>query len=302
MPKNKDKHNKLRETIEKLKAKSEISDGLNNKEGDVEMEKTKENRDNKKNKKAKMNKEEKTNHKDYDDDDVNGDGTKVKNKNKNTNLDDLTLATEQTLKDINKWLDDTSSKFCDDSPTSNSPSHYSAMEESDSLLDKKKNDKLIPKPRNDTAIVHKEVHKKRNVISNRDPTKYFKRREIQRTIDRLQPGKSKGNLLSNVQTNNKPEDNMFPLLGPLSKIKDSKNSLIVKTDDNAPKLSLGSVLDSFGKHKFVDDQKKEDNGGKDTEEKPDIKQDEALGTTKIEEKPIKDEDKSNVKTDNVALE
>lgn len=71
----------------------------------------------------------------------------------------------------------------------------------------------------------------------------------------MQPGKSKGNLLSNVQAP-KTED-PFPL-GPFSKLKDTKNSLIVKTDDSAPKLSLGSVLDSFGKHKFVDEPKKEE--------------------------------------------
>lgn len=307
LPKHKDKHNKLRETIEKLKAKSEITDTKpgGKKENEIESEKTKENRDNKKSKKNKTNKEEKTYHKDYEDND-DKDGTKNKNKTKNTNLDDLTLATEQTLKDINKWLDDTSPKFCENSPTSNSsPSHFASVEETDTLTtDKKKNDKVPLKTSrvDNTTTVHKELPKKRNVIGNRDPTKYFKRREVQRTIDRLQPGKSKGNLLSNVQTNNKSEENIFPLLGPLAKIKDSKNSLIVKTDDNAPKLSLGSVLDNFGKHKFVDDQKKDETDGKDNDEKPDVKLDESLSANKTDENLTKDEDKSNIKTDNIALE
>lgn len=68
-------------------------------------------------------------------------------------------------------------------------------------------------------------------------------------------------MITNVQGASK-SDEIFPL-GALNKIKDAKNSLIVKTDTNAPKLSLGSVLDSFGKHKFVvDDQKKEQEEGK----------------------------------------
>lgn len=110
-------------------------------------------------------------------------------------------------------------------------------------------DVLNIKPKDPTVV--KEVKKK----SFKDPSKFFgKRREVQRTIDRLQPGKGKGNLITNVQNATKTEE-IFPL-GPLSKIKDTKNSLIVKTDTNAPKLSLGSVLDSFGKHKFAEDDRK----------------------------------------------
>ncbi|KAJ8978280.1 hypothetical protein NQ317_009620 [Molorchus minor] len=168
-------------------------------------------------------------------------------------MDALSIATEQTLKDINKWLDDTP-KFSEFSSASNSPS-YTGLDEFDVLASKidpfpgKKMEKLqTTKKEGGTKDVKRRPF--------RDPSKFFKRREVQRTIDRLQPGKSKGNLISNVQNTNKV-DEIFPL-GPLSKIKDTKNSLIVKTDTNAPKLSLGSVLDSFGKHKFVDDQKKEE--------------------------------------------
>ncbi|XP_055385660.1 protein split ends isoform X2 [Condylostylus longicornis] len=67
-----------------------------------------------------------------------------------------------------------------------------------------------------------------------------RRKDLLRTIDRLHPGKSKGNLL----TANKPEE-IFPL-GAVSKVKEVKNSLVVETDESAPKLSLGSVLNTSG--------------------------------------------------------
>lgn len=166
---------------------------------------------------------------------------------KNAAIEALTLATEQTLKDINKWLDDTP-KYSEFSSASNSPS-YGALDEFDLMANKPEVDprrKVIPAKREPGKDVKRRTF-------NRDPAKFLKRREVQRTIDRLQPGKSKGNLISTVQ--NTKQDEIFPL-GTLSKNKDTKNSLIVKTDHNAPKLSLGSVLDSFGKHKFVDDAKK----------------------------------------------
>lgn len=63
-------------------------------------------------------------------------------------------------------------------------------------------------------------------------------------------------MLSNIQNINKPED-FFPL-GAASKVKEVKNSLIVKTDESGPKLSLGTVLDTedFGliqQHNFNED-------------------------------------------------
>lgn len=276
-PKPRDKHNKLRETIEKLKAKSEIK--LRD-EFEFELDLPKENKD--KNKRQEKESDDKTT-------------VKVKNKSFNnrisksdpylelegnntidsnisdcknskkfvpknsisiakpSNLDALTIATEQTLKDINKWLDDTP-KFSEFSSASNSPS-YTGCEDLETVSGKV--DPNTAKKPEKPAGIKKEVgvkdHKKRSV---RDTSKFFKKREVQRTFDRLQPGKSKGNLISNVQNSNK-SDELF-LSGPLSKIKDTKNSLIVKTDTNAPKLSLGSVLDSFGKHNFIDDQKKEE--------------------------------------------
>ncbi|XP_060534747.1 uncharacterized protein LOC132707092 [Cylas formicarius] len=278
-PKPKDKHNKLRETIEKLKAKNDIA-RLKQCEFEFELDDhLKENKD--KNKKVEKDDKSKPRHKDkvshkskrggdveeasiQSESDRKLGGKKYqapeppvvpKPPKSHSNFDALSIATEQTLKDINKWLDDTP-KFADFSSASNSPS-YLGLDDFDLLgstnkTELKKVDKILSVKKD--GPVPKEVKKK----TFRDPVKFFKRREIQRTIDRLQPGKSKGNLISSVQSSVKV-DEMFPL-GPLSKIKDTKNSLIVKTDTNAPKLSLGSVLDSFGKHRFVDDLKKEERG------------------------------------------
>lgn len=74
-----------------------------------------------------------------------------------------------------------------------------------------------------------------------------RRREVQRTIERLQPGKSKGNLISNIQSANKAADDVggcIGLLGFGGKPKENKNSLLVKADEATPKLSLGTVLTS----------------------------------------------------------
>lgn len=302
-PGHKDKHNKLRETIEKLKAKSELSKF---KEKDVDSEKPKENRESSKaglkkpnvNKNSPKLKPKNKNEKEKDLDLEDGNSTRdsaqseSKNKNKTPNnvkaIEALTLATEQTLKDINKWLDDTSS-YPEFSSASNSP-HYASVDDYDNIKLEQESKKIIVKK----EIMNAKDPKKRPF--HRDPTKFFKRREIQRTIDRLQPGKSKGNLLSNIPNANKP-DELFPL-GPLSKIKESKNSLIVKTDDNAPKLSLGSVLDSFGKHKFVDDQKL------DLEIKIEVKEEEKtfsfVSSLDDKKKEVKKEEKLEVKSDNLS--
>ncbi|XP_055611475.1 serine/arginine repetitive matrix protein 2-like isoform X2 [Uranotaenia lowii] len=83
-----------------------------------------------------------------------------------------------------------------------------------------------------------------------------KRETVHRTIDRMQPGKAKGNLIQNL---NKPEE-LFPLGANQNKVKEVKNSLIVKTDESKPKLSLGTVLDTEGfglcqQHNFADEKK-----------------------------------------------
>uniref|UniRef100_A0A1Y1K7W9 Bromo domain-containing protein n=1 Tax=Photinus pyralis TaxID=7054 RepID=A0A1Y1K7W9_PHOPY len=271
-PKQKDKHNKLRETIEKLKAKSELSNKVKSSDYEDSDDRTKENEkrhDNKNKKydafKNKLKSKSKNVNCSQDGDyssgeSVHSDVKKSFKKDKklygtkNAAIEALTLATEQTLKDINKWLDDTP-RLSEFSSASNSPSHYIGAEEFENIGSKIDNDyrKRLEKPVPRKDVMGKEIKRR---TFHRDPTKFLKKREVQRTIDRLQPGKSKGNLLSNVQNAVKVED-VFPL-GPLSKIKDTKNSLIVKTAESTPKLSLGSVLDSFGKHKFVDDVKKDD--------------------------------------------
>ncbi|KAF5282395.1 hypothetical protein FQA39_LY17592 [Lamprigera yunnana] len=280
--KQKDKHNKLRETIEKLKAKSEILNKLKDEDTQyLQEEKIIQNVENVeiKNKKFDLfknkfnckakNKVEKRNlaveGESSSDDSLNSENKRYKKKEntnimgiKNAAIEALTLATEQTLKDINKWLDDTP-RLSEFSSASNSPSHYIGAEEFDNIGNKIDNDyrKRLEKPIPRKEAVAKDIKRR---TFNRDPVKFLKKREVQRTIDRLQPGKSKGNLLSNVQNVNKADD--LYTLGPLSKVKDTKNSLIVKTDEATPKLSLGSVLDSFGKHKFVDDIKKDEDKDK----------------------------------------
>lgn len=73
-----------------------------------------------------------------------------------------------------------------------------------------------------------------------------RKREVQRTIDRLQPGKSKGNLISN-----KLDDNQTV----------SKQKLIKTVTQTAPTLSLGTVLNTdlmgFSPKKANDDQDQE---------------------------------------------
>lgn len=299
----KDKNSKLRETIEKLKAKSDLSDDFlktTKKEKLIKEEEVieKVEKPNKKlaNKNKLKTKEEKTKSKkceyEFEDEvsekeDVTDKKSKkpVKKSVKNvSDIDALDAATEQTLKDINKWLDDTP-KFSEFSSASNSPSHFIGAEETDVGLkieqEYRKNLKM-DKPRKEGQ---KDLFKRR-LAQLKDASKIPKRREVQRTIDRLQPGKSKGNLLSNIQNMNKPEE-LFPL-GPLSKLRESKNSLVTKTDDTGPKLSLGSVLDSFGQHNFSEE--KEKIPKPEQEEEPEQKEEVQQEEIKPEEPPKEEEE------------
>lgn len=74
-----------------------------------------------------------------------------------------------------------------------------------------------------------------------------RRREIHRTIDRLQPGKSKGNLLSNLSSAKNGDETC-------ASAKDTKSTIPDKVDVSTPKLSLGTVLTNdvigFGQHNF----------------------------------------------------
>jgi len=92
--------------------------------------------------------------------------------------------------------------------------------------------------------------KRRRDLLNKDK----RRRDLQRTIDRLQPGKGKGNLIASIikakdEHNHDPQPSIKPL-------KDKGGAPLgtqgAKGDDNAPTLSLGSVLTGigFGRHTF----------------------------------------------------
>lgn len=98
-----------------------------------------------------------------------------------------------------------------------------------------------------------------------------KRKDIHRTIERLQPGKTKGNLLNAKSgagvaadehhapgTNTLAVGNSSTATNVKPKPKEIKNSLVQPTSETGPKLSLGSVLitDGFGlgqQHNFGDD-------------------------------------------------
>ncbi|XP_039285809.1 uncharacterized protein LOC111052839 isoform X2 [Nilaparvata lugens] len=175
----------------------------------------------------------------------------------------LELATEQTLKDISKWLDDTP-RFSEFSSASNSPSQSQSMttaaaavalEDSD-VAARIENDyrnrlKLDrpPRPRD-----YNRESQRRRLMKEQGFIK--RRREIHRTIDRLQPGKSKGNLLSNLTTSKNNEETS------VTANKDQKSNL-TDVDESAPKLSLGTVLTSdvigFGKHNFGENESRKEN-------------------------------------------
>ncbi|XP_059620153.1 serine/arginine repetitive matrix protein 2-like isoform X2 [Phlebotomus argentipes] len=188
---------------------------------------------------------------------------------------------EQTLKDINRWLEPPSD--------SNSPSRYIwddfeaedfrrpvPIQQSSARTQTPSDVPLIsgagqkdgsaagsapPGARmnppsgqgpNAQAGQRKDIRDKRKTLKDKITVR---KREVARPIDRLQPGKTKGNLIQNT---NKP-DELFPL-GNLSKLKEIKNSLMVKPTETGPKLSLGTVLDTeeFGlvqQHNFVDEAK-----------------------------------------------
>ncbi|XP_055688249.1 uncharacterized protein LOC129792878 isoform X2 [Lutzomyia longipalpis] len=202
-------------------------------------------------------------------------------KNSKTNMEALEQGVwEQTLKDINRWLEPPSD--------SNSPSRYIWDDfEAEDFRRPVPIQQPAPRPTPPTdvpllATPQKEAPTQaggprpnqpqgqnppsapQRKDASRDKRKTLKdkitvrKREVARPIDRLQPGKTKGNLIQNT---NKP-DELFPL-GNLSKLKEIKNSLMVKQTESGPKLSLGTVLDTqeFGlvqQHNFVDEIKDEE--------------------------------------------
>lgn len=220
-------------------------------------------------------------------------------KNSKTNMDALELETEQTLKDINKWLECTP-KFSEFNSASNSPSRYTLLDDFDAVTAKldssdfrrpvaiqpstnktenqSNKDKAVTPSSTNTistgkqtiplgnhppapSVLKKEAKEQKKKSLKEKLPNLPKRKEIHRNIDRLQPGKTKGNLI-NVHNLNKP-DELIPL-GASLKPKETKNSLFPDSlNDEAPKLSLGTVLmtDDFGlgqKHNFSNDSTKEE--------------------------------------------
>lgn len=108
-----------------------------------------------------------------------------------------------------------------------------------------------------------------------------KRKEVQRTIDRLQPGKSKGNLLSKENQDNSAVETKFST---------SDN------DDNTPKISLGKVLASDVLGFGIGDSCKKDSEDECTEDKLVIEEDSEIKEVKVnkEEESIKEKDSSLV--------
>ncbi|KAL7052395.1 hypothetical protein ACKWTF_004861 [Chironomus riparius] len=264
--------------------------------------------DNNKIKSSSTNKEEKSNKLLFNQDissATSNDGSNKKRMKQKATLDVLDLETEQTLKDINKWLEHTP-RF-EYNSESNSPSRYT-IDDMDVHLKSDNNDfrKPIPLMPSSPPSTSKKIHTAttatsantatfQNIVqknekdhfskdivdnnnsssnNNRDKDnvlvsanlankKFAKvskkkllgdkhqivmktKREIQRTTNRLQPGKTKGNLLCNLQNVMKPDE--FIPLGHKEKVKDVKNSLITETDENSPKLNLGKVLDPSAFH------------------------------------------------------
>ncbi|KAJ0183849.1 hypothetical protein K1T71_000272 [Dendrolimus kikuchii] len=224
----KEKNQKLRETIEKLKAKNEKykeSSIYNNlfTPGQSNVNKT-----------GEFSNVKESSNKDGDSDCEGADNNKIKSNvkkgyKKNTTKNECASeALEQVVKDISKWLDDAPKTSAVSSPCDSPAQTISTEDHENSRLD----DELCPGDK--TLLVRKDINRKRP--SSREP-KLVKRREIQRTIDRLQPGKSKGNLLTNMNNKNQEKLEEILPLGPLNKVRDSS-----KAEESSPKLSLGSVL------------------------------------------------------------
>lgn len=250
----KTKNYKLKETIEKLKAKSEKS-------GDPSVifddyftstqKKSKKKFESDETVKSTYQSKNKSDEYEFIDDlDSNENKSDVpkvkpkKNKNKllgnqssNIKNESATEALEQAVKDISKWLGDTP-KLSEFSSNSNSPSQIS---DEYLTMGLKPDDDLPSQSDKDKGLYTKKDGVRRKLLNKELSKAMFRRKEIQRTIERLQPGKAKGNLISNVQSLLKQED--VVLSNSVVKGKESKSSLLVKTDEaESPKLNLGTVL------------------------------------------------------------
>ncbi|KAI5729497.1 hypothetical protein M8J76_003183 [Diaphorina citri] len=212
-------------------------------------------------------------------------------KNSSAAIEALELVTEQTLKDINKWLDDTPRFSEYSNSASNSPSQILGIVEdyeSRARIEAEYQRTLSKIDKIDKAARKEALQQKRRLMKEQQaaaalaaapppaPPPPKKKREIQRTIERLQPGKSKGNLLSNTSLNKAAtEDSAVPTLLPLSKLREKENQLLEEKEElvTTPQLSLGTVLTSdvigFGigpkQHSFSDVDEDSSQTSKETE-------------------------------------
>ncbi|KZC04804.1 hypothetical protein WN55_09603, partial [Dufourea novaeangliae] len=131
----------------------------------------------------------------------------------------LNQATEQTLHDINKWLDD-APRLSEFSSGSDSPIFHSSVESA-------RSGPKVEAPRKRPSSI--------KIFGPHGPSRPKK---IQRTIDRLQPGKSKGNLLLKKPLNLPNVSANETAVHPSASDNDQAN----KNADEEPKLSLGTVL------------------------------------------------------------
>ncbi|XP_026468907.1 bromodomain-containing protein 4-like isoform X2 [Ctenocephalides felis] len=251
----KEKNLMLSDTIEKLRAKNKKSkensmrfDEIFGKPKDKKVEETPPNDeyefvDDSVSKKSSNNK--KTNSK-----------TKKKVPNNDTSMDALDAETEQTLKDMDKWFTESEIQNTsqDKTKTKTNPA--------DTVPGFKKPDK-------DVKTVDKSCVKKdgKDVVKRkflRDSLKqlFNKKREMQRTIDRLQPGKTKGNLINTVSAQPVTKVPVVESTSPTLKTKETKEESLQEVSDTCPKLSLGTVLptEGFGlvqQHNFNDEGRKQ---------------------------------------------
>ncbi|XP_041986668.1 myb-like protein X [Aricia agestis] len=221
----KDKNKKLRETIEKLKAKNikyKDSAIYNNPFTGGSAEKP-----------VKSAKESDKEDEDFSDNDTTEtESIKTKpgtrrSKRSCAKSVSASKALEQAVKDISKWLDDAPKGSALSSPCDSPAQTISTEEHDNSRLD------------DEFSQNEKPMHMRRDGRkrpSSREP-KIIKRREIQRTIDRLQPGKSKGNLLTNIS--NKGNEKFEEVASSPSTSTKTRDSF---KEESSPKLSLGSVL------------------------------------------------------------
>ncbi|XP_046977534.1 uncharacterized protein LOC124543377 [Vanessa cardui] len=288
----KEKNQKLRETIEKLKAKNEKykDSSLFNSlfaPGGSNSAKYKESKS--------TNIEDEDEFSDDSIDSVKDKPNSKKVKKSSAKNASASEALEQAVKDISKWLDDAPKGSAVSSPCDSPAQTISTEEQDNSRMDDESSQGEKP------ILFRKELSRKRP--SSREP-KILRRREIQRTIDRLQPGKSKGNLLTNMLCNKNGDrsEDAIPL-GPLSRARD-----VTKLDECSPKLSLGSVLpcvqfslgydNNFKNGEIKSDKVKDIKKVK--ENTKDVKKIETITHYKTEEKVVTKKD-AEVETDDLPL-